>query len=31
MDFGRGAVIADPHGAVFGIGVASDAVQQATT
>ena len=20
MDFGRGAVIADPHGAVFGIG-----------
>ena len=20
MDFGRGAVVADPHGAVFGIG-----------
>jgi predicted enzyme related to lactoylglutathione lyase len=31
MDFGRGAVVADPHGAVFGIGVVSDAVQAATT
>jgi predicted enzyme related to lactoylglutathione lyase len=23
MDFGRGAVVADPHGAVFGIGAMS--------
>ncbi len=31
MDFGRGAVVADPQGAVFGIGVVSDAAQEATT
>jgi uncharacterized protein len=31
MDFGRGAVVADPHGAVFGIGMVTDTVQQATT
>jgi predicted enzyme related to lactoylglutathione lyase len=31
MDFGRGAVVADPHGAVFGIGKVSDAAQEATT
>jgi predicted enzyme related to lactoylglutathione lyase len=31
MDFGRGAVVADPHGAVLGIGAVSDAVQQAAT
>ena len=24
MDFGRGAVVADPHGAVFGIGVMNE-------
>jgi predicted enzyme related to lactoylglutathione lyase len=27
MDFGRGAVVADPHGAVFGIGAVSAAAQ----
>jgi uncharacterized protein len=31
MDFGRGAVVADPQGAVFGIGAVTDAVQEATT
>lgn len=24
MDFGRGAVVADPHGAVFGMAVVTD-------
>ncbi len=27
MDFGRGAVVVDPHGAVIGIGVMSAAIQ----
>ncbi|MGI9033917.1 MAG: VOC family protein [Acidimicrobiales bacterium] len=30
MDFGRGAVVADPQGGVFGIGVVTDAAQAAT-
>lgn len=27
LDFGRGAVVADPHGAVFGVGALSEAVR----
>jgi hypothetical protein len=30
MDFGRGAVVADPHGAVFGIGAMNAAAQAGT-
>ena len=31
MDFGRGAVVADPQGAVFGIAKVSDETLSATT
>lgn len=31
MDFGRGAVVADPEGAAFGIGAADPAAQQGTS